>query len=248
MVMKKIIIAMLFICMFFSYTFSAKLWFNSELKEVVSGCPSTVKIMLDTEGQMTTAMDLKVAIDNVSASMFFNWQWWLFKEYTFPTLSKVDSNMTIYTLLSTMSRWWINSSWQIWEITFVPIDGADFVSLSFVVSVWQDVWDSSIIVVEDGVAVDILSDVSELKIPIVSGVCDSSIESFVAMVEDVNTWWLVLIKNLEYESQYKVLEYRDLIMSYVVVYIDIILFVLFLFVLALLYWVFFMKRINKIIR
>ena len=89
--MKKVIF--LSICMFGFFTFSsaAKLSFSYPQTSLVDDCPSKIDVLLDTEGQMTTTMDLKILFDpSVMSREYFDIDGSVFKTSTLPYFSSAD--------------------------------------------------------------------------------------------------------------------------------------------------------------
>ena len=73
---------------FISFSFAAKLSFSYPQTSLLANCPSKIDVMLDTEGQMTTAMDLKILFDpSVMSRDYFDIDGSVFKTSTLPYLS-----------------------------------------------------------------------------------------------------------------------------------------------------------------
>jgi len=73
---------------FFGFSFAAKLSFSYPQNHLVANCPSQIDVMLDTQGQMTTAMDLRILWDqNVMSRDYFDIDGSVFKTSTLPYFS-----------------------------------------------------------------------------------------------------------------------------------------------------------------
>jgi len=119
MTQTKTIIGFLFllICFVFSFVDASRFYFSPSTWEFSYNCPFTVDVMVDMEGNKTTAMDLKIFVDEANYSILdFDGQWWLFATYTKPKYVSIKKwefawRNTMYVFLSTLSDsvsviWW----------------------------------------------------------------------------------------------------------------------------------------------
>jgi len=233
--MKKILFCLFIFVCFFSVSWWAKIWFSIPTTYVVENCPTRIDVILDTAWYMTTAMDLRILL-NPSSFVFndFDWTDWLFKIYTLPIVSPVSYweyrwHNTVYSLLSTMSRWWVVGSGKIWTITITPVTWAKYLDLQFYMIPNNDVDDTSVIVVSWSTTYDILVKADSLFLPVVQGVCDDEIFALLRLRQEAlalkksHDSAVVIMENPSFTSQFRFREYIDSVFSWCVVHSTLII-------------------------
>ncbi|PJA48267.1 MAG: hypothetical protein CO170_03215 [candidate division SR1 bacterium CG_4_9_14_3_um_filter_40_9] len=233
--MKKVIF--LSICMFGFFTFSsaAKLSFSYPQTSLVDDCPSKIDVLLDTEGQMTTAMDLKILFDpSVMSREYFDIDGSVFKTSTLPYFSSADGIQTSYILLSTLSRWGFNGVGKVGTITVIPklVSDAPYLNLKFSMVPNKDSDDSNVVIVSGGETFDVLDKTSELYLPISVGDCPDIIGKQTVLYQQLGK--VTLIQNSSFVSQHPFQEKLDAIVSWLVHNISMIIVVFLALVLCFL--------------
>lgn len=240
--MKKILFVVILLISISNVSWWAKVWFSTNKNYLTENCPVKIDVMLDTQWQMTTAMDLRIFLDPSNFSFNdFDGNWWLFKVYTLPVMSTIvdwrfAGKNVAYSLLSTMSRWWVLGSGKIWTLTITPVTWAQNVKLDFYMIPNNDIEDTSVIVVSWSSAIDVLSVANWLNLPVKQGMCDEDIVNMLqlrqnalfAEIQNKQNAKVIVMQNQSFKSQFAFREIVDNFFSWVVINImNIILFSLF---------------------
>lgn len=207
-----------------NFSFGAKLWFSSEKNVLIENCPTKIDVMLDTQWVMTTAMDLRVIFSPQEMLLNdFDGEWSLFRAYTVPIFPIIsDSVFTgqkiMYSLLSTLSRWWIQGKGKVWTLLITPVTWSQSVYLQFYVVPYVDENDSNVIVVSWWKAYDALWNSDSLLLPVVKGDCDPKEIEIKPNILPFSSWEIILINNTEFRSQFYFQELKDTIFWWIAVH------------------------------
>lgn len=182
-----------------SSTFASKLWFQPQSPEAIENCPTSVDVYLDTEGQETTAMDLRVLEDKSFTFNDFNGQGGLFRSYSTPRITESGKQKSMYVIASTVSRQGINGSGKLGTLTVTPLANSTQLSLKFAMVPWADADDSNVPVFSgSGTPVDSLKEAQNITIPVKKGSCTTASQQ--ALTTE-NTQAVTVEENTQFKSQ-----------------------------------------------
>ena len=195
-------------------TFAATLSFNPNQGKLIVNCPQQVQILIDTQNQETTAIDVSV-LANASGYTLnkFDYSGGLFKSYTAPKLVTLQDGQNkgkqgIHILASTLSRRGVNGSGLVGTLLITPLQKGEL-KLMFNYVPNSDGDDSNIAVISpDGQsASDALKGVQNATLSVVDGACpDASLAHTNGVTTGVEN---AIFYNLAYKPQFAADERRD---------------------------------------
>lgn len=177
-----------------SFTDAAKLYLAPSTGTFIYNCPFDVDVMLDMEGKDTTAMDLKIMVDESRyVIMNFDGQGGMFRTYTKPKYLKVrgwayQGLNTVYVFLSTFAP----PQWVVWwgkigTLTIKPNPWVWELPLNFFFEEWSEWADSNVPVLSGNHLVDALTRVENWYYNLAEGPCTYHGVATGYMVESAGT-------------------------------------------------------------
>lgn len=182
---------------------AAKLYFSPSTGSYIYNCPFDVDVMLDMEGQDTTAMDLKIMVNEARYSILdFDGQGGMFRTYTKPKYINVrrwsyQGINNVYVFLSTFAppagvQW----GGKIWTLTIMPNKWIRELPLNFFWELGSKWEDSNVPVLSGWELVDGLTSIENWYYNLVEGPCDFHLAASWYKVQDSDTPFEI-VKNEE---------------------------------------------------